>query len=326
MRILTSILNLLFSTRLTGVLLIVFALSMATATFIENDFGTETSKALVYSAKWFEIIIVLLAVNFMGNIAKYNLFSWQKAPMLLLHLAFIVIILGAGITKYKTTNRVLSIDSFLQLQAGNSEMIKNYPPKNLMMSKIGFNYINKNYAFEDKNINIKLKEYIPNAEYILVPNENGNDFLHLVISDNDQRKEFNLKKGTRKNFYGLNIAFETTEKLDNEIYIKSTDSIYMVSFPNETSYFSMLENKSGMYPANQFTPEKLIQKEDDPTVKNPESAIILNITSGTDQKEVTLFGGKGYLNPSTTVFLNDMHLKLRYGSRPIHLRLSNFHE
>ena len=112
---------------------------MATATFIENDFGTETSKALVYSAKWFEIIIVLLAVNFMGNIAKYNLFSWQKAPMLLLHLAFIVIILGAGITKYrgyealvtikenKTTNRVLSIDSFFQLQAGNSEMIKNYP-------------------------------------------------------------------------------------------------------------------------------------------------------------------------------------------------------
>jgi len=355
MRIINPILNFLFSTRLTGVLLLLFAISMATATFIENDFGTETSKALVYSAKWFEIVIVLLAINFVGNIAKYNLVSWQKAPMLLLHLAFIVIILGAGITKYRgyealvtikendSTGRVLSIDSYLQLQVSNRRIMKNYVPKNLMMSKIGFNYINETYDFEDKEINVKLKKYIPNAENILVPSENGDDFLHLVISNDNQRKDFYLKKGTRKNLYGLTIAFETSEKLKDEVYIKSTDSIYMASFPEETSYFSMQENKSGMYPANKFVPlkfkalsqindtpivftsveknkaQKLVQKEDDPSVKNPESAIILNVTSGNEQKEITLFGGKGYMNPTTTIFLNKLHLKLRYGSKPIHL-------
>lgn len=355
MRIITIILNILFSNRLTGILLFVFAVSMATATFIENDFGTETSKALVYSAKWFEIVMVLLAINFMGNIAKYNLFSWAKAPVLLLHVSFIIIILGAGITKYRgfealvtikekeSTSRILSIDSFLQLQAGNQKIITNYAPKSLMMSKIGFNTINENYDFEDKSINIKLKEYIPNAAYTLLSSKNGDDFLHLVISDNNQRKEFDIKKGSRKNLYGLTIAFETAEKLNEDIYIKSTDSIYMVSFPEETSYFSMQENKSGMYPANDFTPlkfkalsqinntpivftsveknkvQKLIQKKDDPTVKNPESAIVLSVTSGQDQKEVTLFGGRGYMNPSTTLFINNIHLKLRYGSRPIHL-------
>ncbi len=355
MRVITSILNFLFSTRLTGFLLILFAVAMATATFIENDFGTETSKALVYSAKWFEIVIVLLAINFVGNIAKYNLFSLEKAPMLLLHLAFIVIIIGAGVTKYRgyealvtikennSTNQVLSIDSFLQLQAGNEKLTKNYAPKNLMMSKIGFNYINEDYSFEDKNINIKLKKYIHNAEYILVTNENDDSFLHLVISNNNQRKEIDLKKGTRQNLYGIKIAFDANNKLQDEIYIKSTDSTYLVSFPKETSYFSMEENKSGMYPEKEFVPlkfkalsqidntpivftaieenksQKLIQKEDDPTVKNPESAIILNLTSGKDQKEITLFGGKGYMNPSTTVFLNNLHLKMRYGSKPIQL-------
>ena len=355
MRILTIIFNILFSNRLTGILLFVFAIAMAVATFIENDFGTETSKALVYSAKWFEIVMVLLAINFMGNIAKYNLFSWAKAPVLLLHLSFIVIIIGAGITKYRgfealvtirekeSTNRILSIDSFLQLQVANQKINQNYTPKPLMMSKVGFNSINENYDFEDTSINIKLKEYIPNASYTLFPSQNGDDFLHVVISDNNQRKEFNIKKGTRKNLYGLSVAFETTENLKDDIYIKSTDSIYMVSFPEETSYFSMQENKSGMYPANNFAPlkfkalsqinntpivftsveknkvQKLIQNDDDPKVKNPESAIVLSVTSDEDQKEVTLFGGRGYMNPTTTVFLNNLHLKMRYGSRPIHL-------
>jgi len=355
MRFITLIINFLFSNRLTGILLFVFAISMAVATFIENDFGTETSKALIYSAKWFEIIIVILGINFMGNIAKYNLFSWQKAPILLLHLAFIIIIIGAGITKYRgyealvtikekeNTNRILSIDSFLQLQAGNHHILRNYAPEPMLMSKIGFNSFNKKYDFEDQSIQVKLKEYIPNASKILVSSKNGSDFLHLVISNNNQRKEFNIKKGTRENLYGLIIAFETSNKLKDDIYIKATDSIYMVSFPSETSYFSMTENQSGMYPANEFVPlkfkalsninntpivftsveknkqQKIIQNNNDPKIKNPESAIRLSITSGQDQKEITLFGGRGYMNPSTTVLLNNLHLKIRYGSKPIQL-------
>ena len=50
-----KILNILYSTRLTAVLFILYATAMAVATFIENDFGTQTSKALVYSTWWFEL-------------------------------------------------------------------------------------------------------------------------------------------------------------------------------------------------------------------------------------------------------------------------------
>ena len=358
MRIVNSILNFFFSTRLTGVLLIVFALAMAVATFIENDYGTETSKALIYSAKWFEIIIVLLAVNFIGNIAKYNLVSWEKFPVLLLHLALVVIILGAGITRYRgfealvtikekeKVNRVLSTDSFLQLQAGNEKFTKNFSPKPLLMSQLGGNRINETYEFEDQKFKIELEEYIPRAAFVLNDSENGSDYLHLVIADDSQRKDFYLKKGTRKNFYGVPVAFQTKEQLANEIYIKETDSVYVASFPEITDYFSMLENKAGSYPVNKFTPLKfkalstiqtipivfnaieknkerqLIQKPIDPKVKNPESAIVLNVSSGNESKKVTLFGGKGYMNPNTTLFINGMHLKLRYGSRPIYLPFS----
>jgi len=355
MQLISKILNFFFSTRLTGVLLIVFAIAMAAATFIENDFGTQTSKALIYSAKWFEVLIVLLGINFMGNIAKYNMFSWEKAPLLLLHLAFIIIILGAGITRYRgyealvtikekeSTNRILSIDSFLQVQAGDGKIQKNFAPKHVLMSKIGFNSINENYQFEDKNLNIKLKKYIPNAAYELLPTENGNDFLHVVISESDQRKDYYIKKGTRKNLFGFTIAYETSEKLNDEIFITETDSKYLASFPQETTYFSMAENRSGLYPKDSLVPLnfralseinktpivfntveknkvlKLVEKPEDKTTKNPEAAVVLSVTSGKETKDVTLFGGPGYMNPTTTLFINNLHVNMRYGSKPIQL-------
>ena len=59
-----KLLNILYSTRLMAVLFFVFAAAMGIATFIENDFGTQTSKALVYNTWWFEAIMVFFVINF----------------------------------------------------------------------------------------------------------------------------------------------------------------------------------------------------------------------------------------------------------------------
>ena len=53
-----KILDIFYSTRLTAVLFIVYSIAMGVATFIENDYGTQTAKALVYNAWWFEAIMV----------------------------------------------------------------------------------------------------------------------------------------------------------------------------------------------------------------------------------------------------------------------------
>jgi hypothetical protein len=68
--------DILISTRTMAVLLLVYAFAMAYATFLENDYGTPTAKALIYEAKWFELIMVLLILNFIGNIGRYRL--WKK--------------------------------------------------------------------------------------------------------------------------------------------------------------------------------------------------------------------------------------------------------
>ena len=59
------------SVKLASLLLLVFAAVIGVATFIENDFGRVTAKALIYSKWWFELILFMLLINLI-----YNLTSW----------------------------------------------------------------------------------------------------------------------------------------------------------------------------------------------------------------------------------------------------------
>src|SRR6056297_178551 len=92
--------NFLFSSWFMGALFVIFAVSMGIATFIENDYGAEAARQLVYNTRWFELIFVLLAINFLGQIFHYKLYKPRKLTILVFHMAFIAIILGAGITRY----------------------------------------------------------------------------------------------------------------------------------------------------------------------------------------------------------------------------------
>ena len=61
-----KIYKILFSTRLTAILFVVFGAAMGIATFIENDYGTQASKALVYNSWWFQLTMLIFVGNFIG--------------------------------------------------------------------------------------------------------------------------------------------------------------------------------------------------------------------------------------------------------------------
>jgi cytochrome c-type biogenesis protein CcsB len=122
-------LRLFVSTRVTLVLLLLFAVSMAVATFIENDHGTAVAVARVYEAWWFELIMAWLAVNFLMHIRQYRLFAPNRWPVGLFHVAFVIIVIGAGVTRYFSRSGVIHIreghtsgvfftsESYVQMQA-----------------------------------------------------------------------------------------------------------------------------------------------------------------------------------------------------------------
>ena len=95
-----KLISFLISTRFTAILFILFPLSMGIGTFIESYYNTTTAKILIYNAWWFEVMMVFFVINFTLNIKRYNLLSFKKWPVLLLHISWILIILGAGVTRY----------------------------------------------------------------------------------------------------------------------------------------------------------------------------------------------------------------------------------
>jgi len=89
-----------FGYKTTMVLLTMTVIAIISATFIESAFGTERAWQLVYAAKWFEFVLLLLTINMAGSMFLFRSFSWKKISVPLFHLAFVLIMVGAFFTRY----------------------------------------------------------------------------------------------------------------------------------------------------------------------------------------------------------------------------------
>ena len=263
-----KIVDALFSTRLTAILFVVFAASMAIATFIENDFGTQTSKALVYNAWWFELILVLFMINFIGNIKKYRLFRKEKFSVLLFHLSFVLIIAGAAITRYisfegimpiyegETTNLMLSDKALFKVHIDDDKdqkkpkykhylfANKNNNEKSFIANVANFldfirggNDFTIQTVFKDKPVTIKYVNYIANAYEQFEQSESGDKFLKIVESSGGGRHEHYIKAGETLNMHNSLISFENPTKGATNIYTEN-DTL-RISSPNTGTYMTM---------------------------------------------------------------------------------------
>ena len=177
MNILKKIYKLIISMETMVVLSIVFAVACAVATFIENDFGTETAWAVVYKAKWFELIQLILGINLFGNIFRFKLYKKEKLPAFIFHIGFLFILVGAGVTRYigyegimhiregETTNTMISSEPYVQISALKEGKIYHTQIQKLI-SKISKNDFTLVLPMEDEKAIVRFKKLItqPNKQ------------------------------------------------------------------------------------------------------------------------------------------------------------------
>lgn len=89
-----------FSMRMMVVALFVFLVSIGLATFVETVYDTQTAKLMIYNASWFSVLLLYLCAGMIANIFRYRMFRAEKISILTFHLAFIVMMVGAGVTRY----------------------------------------------------------------------------------------------------------------------------------------------------------------------------------------------------------------------------------
>ena len=159
-----------------GVLFVLFALAMAVATFLENDFGSPAAYSMVYGTTWFELILLLLAVNLIGQLIVFKLFKKTRVTGALFHLAFIVMILGAGITRYfgwegsihiregEEQNECFSTEKYIGYSIKDSEgkVISSNSQKYSLTSVTAENY-KKKLTINNKDYKLVLSKVIPNT-------------------------------------------------------------------------------------------------------------------------------------------------------------------
>ncbi|PAF43057.1 cytochrome c biogenesis protein CcsA [Helicobacter sp. 11S03491-1] len=114
-------------------LLGLYAIACAAATFIENDFGTPAARAMVYNTWWFDGIHIYLMIVLIGTLIVSKAWQRKKYASVLFHISLIVIIFGAGVTRFfgfegtmhiregQTNSLVTTTDSFINISAISPE-------------------------------------------------------------------------------------------------------------------------------------------------------------------------------------------------------------
>lgn len=111
-----------FSGKTVTLLLFVFLLVLlAVTTLCESKWGSEWASDKVYHTPWFCVLWAVLALLMLGGMVKFKL--WHRFSVLMLHLSFVVILIGA-LTTYLTSNKGL-----VHLQQG--QMVRTFQSDDL---------------------------------------------------------------------------------------------------------------------------------------------------------------------------------------------------
>lgn len=265
-----KIISILASTRLMAILFIVFSIAMGVATFIENDYNTDTAKVLVYNAKWFELIMLIFLINFLFNIKRYQLYKKEKWSTLVLHLAFIFIIIGAAITRYisfegvmpiaegESSNQIRSEKTYLTAWVDgdvNGEMKRKkfeYPKlfsgafdQDNFISNFGTNHFTHNEKFNQTPFTIRLKEYIMSGVETFQEDANGDLYLKIVESDHGERHEHFIKEGSVENIHNQLYAFNRAQEGAIEFWLENGQMYINSPFDGD---YMIMKNQAGKNP------------------------------------------------------------------------------
>ena len=340
----------------TGLLVVIFAISIAYATFIENDYGTVTAKILVYNSKWFEILLFIICINLIGSIFTNKLIAKKRYPGVLLHLSFVVIFIGAAITRYygyegsmhiregESSNTIISDPTFIGIKAkkGNQTMISE---KHVLFSPYTANRFSESLNIDGQKVTIKNAAYMPSAEEVLVADPNGSPVVSLLtVANGSERKDFLLQPGETKKIGPVTLGFELPDN-NTDINFSLKDGVLFVTTSDTMTVLEMMGQEPQVIEPNLSTQintqkaysvgnvsfavkqfftkgiSKLNYVQPENGVANKD-AIQAEVTVGNTTKIINVFGAKGELGEEYSTNIEGVDISVSYGSKIIEIPFS----
>jgi cytochrome c-type biogenesis protein CcsB len=356
-------LKFLYSPLLMGILFVVFAVAMAVATFLENDFGSAAAYNMVYNSKWFELILLLLAVNLVGQVVILKLLRKEKLTIALFHLSFILMIIGAGITRYfgwegsihiregEVQQLCYSNEKYIgfSVRDTNGTLITSQSDK-YSLTKVSADNYRKTFKISDRPFELILAKILPNASETVTDSPNGEPIVSMVITRDMMSQEYIiLRKGETKTSNDITFGFVSPQPADINIVLDSGK--FLISSRLSLSEMSMMNQKAAAIdPGKQIELKKMqvlsagdikivpqdmsvsgvigavaVKPEEHTTGMN---AFIFHLISGKKSETIYLWDREGEQVASATAGLDGSNIEISYGSMattlPFVIKLNDF--
>lgn len=359
-----KIFSLFSSMKTMAALMLIFAVSIGYATFIENDYGTMSAKADVYNARWFEILLGLLALNLILNIIRFKMARREKTLVFLFHVAFLIILVGAAVTRYigyegtmhiretQSSDVMLSSEPYVTVEVKQGEISQTFHEP-LYLSKRSHNTFDRTLAFNGEAIHVKLDNYMGDARYEAAPDPQGEAIFNLMVTGAQGAQQVTLKKGEFVEANDVVIDFDSNKTFDKPVVAIGVEGDKpFVNAPFEVATLSMDTQKASKLSAGKheltartlfqtaksgFVMRKFFSKGSMKLVSTPgkkgpmvqgQDALNLSIEHGDQKGSVVVLGGLNEVGEVKTLKLGDATIGVSYGSierkLPFSITLNDF--
>lgn len=349
-----KVLSFVSSMKTMAVLMLVFAIAIGYATFIENDYGSMTAKADIYNARWFEILLALLAINLILNIMNFKMARKGKWLIFLFHTAFLIILVGAAVTRYvgyegtmhiregESSNVLVSSEpyvSFNVVKSGKTYTFK----ETLYLSKRSSNIFERDLAVEGEKVHVKLDSYMGDAHYEAVADPKGEPLFNLMVTGAMGAQQVSLKRGEFIEANDIVIDFDSNKTFNKPVVSLSVEGekpfintpLALATLSMDTQQTSGLNaGKHAMMQRTLFqTPQsgfvmrgffpKAIMKLTSASVKgkkgpmmqqNTQDALTLSFTNKDKKVTEVILGTPGDVGEFKKATLGDLSIEASYGS------------
>lgn len=219
--------RLLSDLRVGAVLLAIMAVASGVATFVEshysglanNEIGRSAAYDMIYDAPWFNVVMIVFCVNLLLNLVRRLARGRQEVGFLMVHIGMLVIMAGAGMTRWmgfegylhiregEANNMVASAKTYAIVEEG--DVSGHFPVR---LYDTGPQNHERQVNLPNGTVSLSVDEYWIRFEERLMPGPGGQPLVALsTMGMGGNRQSVTLRPGDRQSLGSTSVIFHRGE-------------------------------------------------------------------------------------------------------------------
>ena len=342
--------------KMAVLVMFIFGITIGIATFIENDYGTQTARALVYNARWFEFFLFYFIAILVYNMFRFKTYK-NRLPVFLFHLSFLIIAIGAALTRFvgyegimhiregSMSSQMVSDVQILKIDLNDGKSKTSYS-KALYLSSMTKNHLTESLSVGDKKVKFELLDYLPNAEKKIVDDPAGKKILEFkLVGGGTRGRIVALAEGETYDAGSFMLSYNAEGKGDKpQFRVFDKAGSLTMSTTYDMTYLKMDDKSSGEIKAgtNPLQERHLYQFGDNAVVlksvhekgavdyqssglkpKSGKAELLrLKLSVGDESQIINVMGRKGLVGTPQSLSIGGIDVAVSYGAKVIPLPFS----